>query len=130
MTYRVDEQAFAAWLDRYRQAWERRDPAAAAALFTAQATYWETPYDPPFEGRAEIEAYWAKAVSGQRDVRFSSEILACSGDRGICRWHATFNAVEGGATIDLDGIFHCRFAEPNLVGSFEEWWHLKVTPAA
>ena len=130
MTYSLDEQAFANWLDRYRQAWEQRDPAAAASLFTEGATYRETPYDPPFEGRAEIEAYWAKAVAGQRDVRFTSEILACSGDRGISRWHATFSAVEGGATIDLDGIFLCRFADETLVGAFEEWWHLKVTPAA
>lgn len=130
MTYSIDERAFANWLDRYRQAWEQRDPAAASALFTEQATYRETPYDPPFEGRAEIEAYWAKAVAGQRDVRFTSDILACSGDRGISRWHATFNAVEGGATIDLDGIFLCRFADDSLVAAFEEWWHLKVTPAA
>ena len=125
----IDEAAFAAWLDRYKAAWEHRDPAAAAALFAEQATYRETPYDSPFEGRDAIQAYWAKAVAGQRDVRFTYEVLACSGDRGLCRWHATFKAAEGADTIDLDGIFHCRFAEADRVGLFEEWWHLKVTPA-
>ena len=130
MSWSLDEAAFAAWLDRYKAAWEQRDPGAAAALFTEDASYRETPYDPPFEGRAEIEAYWAKAVGGQCDVRFSAKILACAADRGLCHWHATFTAIEGGATIDLDGIFHCRFADPNLVATFEEWWHLKVTPAA
>jgi uncharacterized protein (TIGR02246 family) len=129
MTWSLDEAAFAAWLDRYKAAWEQRDAPAAAALFTEDASYRETPYDPPFEGRAAIEAYWAKAVAGQRGVRFTSEILACADDRGLCHWHATFTAIEGGTTIDLDGIFHCRFAEPHLVATFEEWWHLKVTAA-
>ncbi len=130
MTVSLDEPAFTAWLERYRQAWEQRDPAAASALFTEGASYRETPYDPPFEGRPAIHDYWAKAVAGQRDVRFTYEILACSGARGVSRWHATFCAVEGGATIDLDGIFLCRFADSTLVDAFEEWWHLKVTPAA
>ena len=130
MSYILDARAFGDWLDRYRQAWEKRDPDAAAALFTEQATYRETPYDPPFQGQDEIRAYWAKAVAGQSGVRFTSEILACSGDRGVCRWHATFKAAEAGDTIDLDGIFLCRFAEPARVDAFEEWWHLKVTPAA
>ena len=125
----LDDAAFAAWLDRYKAAWEQRDPAAAADLFTETASYRETPYDPPFEGRAAIEAYWAKAVAGQRDVRFSHEVLACAENRGLCRWHATFTAAAGGDTIDLDGIFHCRFADERRVDAFEEWWHLKATPA-
>ena len=130
MSVELDKAAFSAWLDGYKAAWEERDPPAAAALFTETATYREAPYDPPFEGRAAIEAYWAKAVSGQRDVRFSHEVLACAGDRGVAKWHATFQAAEGGDTIDLDGIFHCRFETDRLVGRFEEWWHLKVTPGS
>jgi len=129
MTDPLDESIFAAWLDRYKAAWEQRDPAAAAALFTEQATYRETPYDAPFEGQGAIRNYWTKAVAGQRDVRFSYDILACCGDRGLCHWHATFAAEPAGDTIDLDGIFHCRFAGDGRVATFEEWWHLKVTPA-
>ena len=130
MSVELDEAGFSAWLDSYKSAWEDRDPGAAAALFTEAATYRETPYDAPFEGRAAIEGYWSGAVSGQRDVRFTYEVLACTGDRGLARWHATFETAEGGDTIDLDGIFHCRFETQALVGRFEEWWHLKVTPAA
>ena len=123
-------QVFAAWLDRYRTAWEQRDPAAAAALFTADATYRETPFDPPpFEGREAIRDYWARTVAGQRDVRFSSDVLACADDRGICHWNASFTAAATGAKLELDGIFHCRFADDEHVSSFEEWWHLKMTPA-
>ena len=126
MTYSLTRETFADWLDRYRTAWEQREPGAAAALFTEDASYHEMPYDAPLEGRAAIANYWAEAVAGQRAVRFSSEILACEDDRGLCHWHATFTAAEGGATIDLDGIFHCRFADDAHVAAFQEWWHLKV----
>jgi hypothetical protein len=38
------------WLAAYRTAWIERDPEAAAALFTADSTYLEQPYDEAFVG--------------------------------------------------------------------------------
>ena len=130
MTVRLDEAAFAAWLDSYKAAWESRDAAAAAALFTPEASYHEMPFDPPIEGREAIAAYWAKAVAGQKDIVFTYEILACSEDEGLCHWHCAFAAVPAGDRIDLDGIFRCRFAGPTQVDRFQEWWHVAVRPAA
>ena len=129
MTFRLEPAAFAAWLDRYREAWEERDPDRAASLFTDDASYRETPFDPPMEGSAAIHAYWAKAVAGQSDIRFTSEVLACAGADGLCHWHCAFAADPAGDRIDLDGIFRCRFADETRVEAFEEWWHIKLVPA-
>ena len=130
MSFELDRDWFNQWLEGYKQAWERRDPAAAAALFTEDASYSETPFDPPMQGQEAISAYWSNAVSGQRDVRFTYEVLACAGDTGLCRWHAAFTSHPGGDGIDLDGIFRCRFADRGQVSRFEEWWHVKVSPQA
>lgn len=130
MTVALDPAAFTTWLEGYKAAWETRDPDAAAALFTEDATYREMPYAPAFEGREAIHAYWAKVTSGQKGVTFTYEVIACAGNEGVCQWHAAFTAVPGGEAIDLDGIFRCRFAEPGKVGTFEEWWHIQVVPAA
>ncbi len=130
MTYRLEESAFTAWLEAYKAAWQTRDPAAAAALFTPAASYHEMPFDPPIEGTEGIAAYWAKAVAGQKDVRFTYEILACAGDEGICHWHCAFSGTAGGETIELDGILRCRFADPDHVDRFQEWWHVHVTAAS
>ena len=129
MSYRLDEAAFASWLDAYKAAWEARDPAAAAALFTPQASYHEMPFDPPIEGAEAIADYWAKAVAGQEGVTFTYDILACTGDIGLCHWHCAFTGVPGGEAIDLDGVFHCRFAEADRVDRFREWWHVRVAAA-
>jgi len=130
MTYRLEEAAFTAWLEAYKAAWQTRDPLAAAALFTPAASYHEMPFDTPIEGAEGIAAYWAKAVSGQKDVRFTYEILACARDEGICHWHCAFSAVTGGEKIDLDGIFRCRFADADHVDRFQEWWHVYVGTAS
>ncbi|HEX6374428.1 MAG TPA: nuclear transport factor 2 family protein [Allosphingosinicella sp.] len=129
MSYRLEEAAFAAWLEAYKAAWEARDPAAAARLFAADATYHEMPFDAPIEGSEGIAAYWARAVAGQSDVRFTYEILACTGAEGLCHWHCAFTAVPDGAQIDLDGIFRCRFADAAHVDRFQEWWHVRIQPA-
>jgi hypothetical protein len=126
MSYRLDPGHFDAWLAAYKAAWEQSDPARAAALFTADAAYRETPFEAPLQGRAAIAAYWAKAVSGQRGIAFSSEVLACTGAEGLAHWHCAFTGVPGGEAIDLDGIFRCTFAEQGQASRFEEWWHVRV----
>ena len=47
---------FERWLQAYGQAWEARDSAAAVRLFSKNAAYHWTPFDPPYVGRAEIAA--------------------------------------------------------------------------
>lgn len=128
MSYHLTHAAFAAWLDGYKAAWESRNPAAAAALFTPDASYYEMPFDPSIMGEEAIADYWTSAVAGQEKILFTYEILACAGDAGICHWHCAFTGVPGGEAIDLDGIFHCRFADEALVADFREWWHVRVVP--
>ena len=126
MSHEIDEAGFEAWLDDYKAAWESRDPSAAADLFTDDASYGEMPFDPPIVGREAIATYWANAVAGQRDVRFTYEILSCGGGEAICHWHCAFTGVPGGAAVELDGIFRCRYADAAHVDRFEEWWHVRA----
>ncbi len=126
----IDAAAFSAWLDRYKQAWEERNAGLASALFTEDASYHEMPFDAPIMGRAAIEAYWTRITATQSNIRFSYEVLSCTGDRGICTWRAAFASAPGGEAIDLDGVFVCDFADARTVNALREWWHVRVSPAA
>ena len=53
---------FDAWLRGYKSAWEQRDPQAAAALFTDDAEYYWTPFDPPHRGKDGIAAVEAACM--------------------------------------------------------------------
>ena len=121
--YELTRADFDTWLRGYGGAWEGRDADAAAALFTPDAEYYWTPFDPPQRGRAGVAAAWSGAVQGQRDIAFRCEVIATGGARGTAHWNAKFTAVPDGTPVELDGILIAEFAGPGQCRVFREWWH-------
>lgn len=119
----IDASAFDAWLRSYGAAWEGRDARAAAALFTPDAEYFWTPFDPPQSGQGAIAAAWEGAVSQQKDIHFTYSVLAVSGATGIARWHTNLTAVPSGEPVQIDGILVAEFADSSRCRLFREWWH-------
>jgi hypothetical protein len=124
----LTRDAFETWLQGYRAAWEGRDANAAAALFTPTAEYCWTPFVPPQRGRNEIAAVWQGAVSQQRNIHMTCEVLAVEGSRGIAKWHTNFTTVPAGEPVQLDGIFIVEFDGPKHCRVFREWWHQENKP--
>ena len=113
------------WLAGYERAWESRDAARAAELFTANASYHEMPFDAPKAGQAGIREYWSAVTSDQRDIDFKSQVVAVNGQTGVAHWSATFTAVSTGARVELDGVFVLTFDSSGRCSELREWWHLK-----
>jgi nuclear transport factor 2 (NTF2) superfamily protein len=109
------------WLERYRIAWENRDPDAAAALFTEDASYREEPYAQAFQGRAGVHDYWARVTATQSDVVFRYGEPLTQGDRAAAEWWTTMR--NGGAEITLAGEFWLRFDADGLCSELREYWH-------
>jgi uncharacterized protein (TIGR02246 family) len=118
--------AVEAWLTRYKQAWEQRDPARAAALFTDNAPYHEMPFDAPKAGRAGIRDYWATVTADQRDVAFRSQLIAVTGQTAVARWSATLKSASSGVRVELDGVFILTFDASGLCSELREWWHVRT----
>lgn len=114
-----------AWLARYGAAWEARDAEAAAALFTAKATYHEMPFDAPMVGLDGIRDYWRRVTADQRDIHFRARPIVVSGNTAVAEWGATFRVESSGATIDLDGVFILEFDSAGRCTSLREWWHVR-----
>lgn len=123
----LDEAALERWLDGYEAAWEMRDASSAAALFSEDAEYYETPFAEPFVGREGIGAYWSDVTADQRDIDFRSEAIAVEGDVGVARWTATFTSVQSGAPVELDGVFVLEFDAEGLCTELREWWFVRPT---
>ncbi len=123
---------FENWLLRYKQAWESRDPHAAVALFTEDATYHEHPFDEPMNGSDEILAYWKANTAVQENVQFSFQIIATNGDTAVNHWHVTFDSIDEsgsavnlGGSVEIDGIFKFRLNSDERCPQFQEWWHVR-----
>ncbi len=123
----MTETAVEKWLEGYRRAWETRDPEAAAALFSQDVRYYETPFVAPAQGRVGVRKYWANATRSQADVSFSYEILSVSRHQGIARWWAAYTRVSSGVTAKLDGMFLLEFNDEGLCRELREWWHRAET---
>lgn len=122
----ISEASVAEWLAAYAEAWETRDADAAAALFTEDATYQESPYDEPFDGRTGIHDYWSRVTADQRDVSVTAEVITTFQRSAVAHWSARFTSASSGATINLDGVFLLEFDESGFCHSLREWWIANV----
>ena len=113
------------WLAGYERAWESRDAARAAELFTPNAAYHEMPFDAPKAGQAGIREYWSSVTADQRDIDFKSQVIAVNGQTGVAHWSATFTTASTGARVELDGMFVLTFDAGGRCSELREWWHLR-----
>ncbi len=120
--------SFDAWLRGYQAAWEGRDAAAAAKLFSGDARYHWTPLVPPQQGPAEIAAVWEQAVSQQRDIRFTYTVFGVSGATGMATWRADFTRIPDQFKVRIEGVLSAEFSSAGLCRVFREWWHSAESP--
>lgn len=118
-----DAATFKSWLDAYGQAWSKRDPEAAAALFAENGTYQVTPFLKPMCGRKAIFEYWTEVARTEENVEFGYEILAANGELNIAKWSASFVIVPQSLKTKLDGIFLIALNAEGRCTSLREWWH-------
>ena len=109
------------WLEGYRDAWETRNPDAAAALFTQDALYREQPYEEPYRGRDGVHAYWSRVTATQSDIRFRYGRAVVSGSHAAVEWWVTLR--NDGAEATLVGEFFLVFDADGLVRELREYWH-------
>jgi uncharacterized protein (TIGR02246 family) len=119
----MDQTRFTDWLDAYKQAWETRDPEAAANLFSEDATYHETPFEDPMRGRQGIRDYWSDVTRYQEGIEFSYEVLAITETGGIVHWRSGFTRLTTNSAVELDGIFLVKLDADGKCTEFREWWH-------
>ena len=127
----------------YKAAWEQRDEALFAALFTPDGQYSNTPFAVQ-RGRAQLAEYWRR-VKLQEDVRVTYEVLASTAESGIAHWHVTYQvaseelfqiwaesmgtnlvARKPGDSLPrmvLDGALKAQFESSGLCKECQIWWH-------
>lgn len=110
-------RSFERWLQAYGAAWTAGDPDAAAQLFSPEARYFETPFDPPVIGTAAIHRYWTEgAKNAQTEVSFAATVVSFDGATGFAQWHATFRRVPSNVLVELDGVLRATFDGDALRG--------------
>jgi len=111
----------AEWIEGYRRAWVERDPQAAAALFTEDASYRSSPFVEPNLGQEGVVAYWTGATSTQADVEVEMGEPLVDGDHAAVEWWTRMRA--DGDEITLVGCLLLRFAPDGRCEDLREYWN-------
>lgn len=106
------------WLESYYDAWRRADPEAASALFTVDATYSESPYEPAWpsgkrmSGKKQIEEYWHwVTVELSRFLDGGFDLWAVTGSTALARWWADAEIRDAGHWVEAEGVLRLTFAD-------------------
>jgi mannose-6-phosphate isomerase-like protein (cupin superfamily) len=115
----VDHDRFLAWLDVYERLWRTAGAAGLDALFSEDAQYLQSPYEPPHSGLAEIAAMWEATRDGP-DEAFTMErsVVAVDGDTGIARVVVCYGEP---VTQEYTDLWLVRFDDTGRATRFEEW---------
>ena len=117
---RVTDRAMVSrWLAGYEAAWRAPGRKGLASLFAGDATYLQSPYEPPVTGLDAIGRMWEEERDGPDEVfTLATDILAVEGPTAVVRaevWYGDPPRQEYRDLwiIRLDGDGRCTW--------FEEW---------
>jgi SnoaL-like domain len=116
-----DHDLLDSWLKRFGHAWESRDAERAAALFTEDGSYRESPFDQPLIGSRAISAHWASLPMAREDISFTYEILAIGEQWGVAHWHGSYTPLDGRTRLEFDGILLVSLDGEGRCRDFREW---------
>lgn len=112
----MDRQQVMAWVAAYEQAWRDGDAGAVAGLFTPDASYRVSPYEPALLGHQGIGGYW---LDDEGQVfTLAAEPVAVEGRYAVVRALVRYGDPVRQEYLDL---WVLRFAEDGRVQDFEEW---------
>jgi ketosteroid isomerase-like protein len=112
----VDRDDVMRWVDGYERAWRADDVAAVRRLFTHDAAYRASPYEPPAVGHDAIEAFWLDDAG--RTFSMEATVVAVDGDVAVVHVDVGYRTPRQQEYRDL---WILRFASDGRVADFEEW---------
>ncbi len=115
----TDRSAVSRWVAHYESAWRAPGTEALSRLFTADATYRQSPYEAPVVGLAAIARMWEDEREGPDEVfALSTEIVAVEGATAVVRAEVRYGDPVGQEYRDL-WILHLD--DDERCSGFEEW---------
>ncbi|HEX6221099.1 MAG TPA: nuclear transport factor 2 family protein, partial [Acidimicrobiia bacterium] len=116
----MDTKRIEEWAESYRTAWEAADSAAAAALFSEDATYRNDIFQEPNRSRSGVIEYWKGVTAAQSDVTVRMGKPFVDGDRAVVEFWTTMK-LEG-APVTIGGALLLEFDETGLCQSLREYY--------
>ncbi len=112
----MDREVVWRWVDDYERAWRDGDVGAVERLFTVDAAYRRSPYEPSEIGHDSIKAFWL--ADADRTFSMDATVVAVDHDFAVVRVDVLYLTPTEQEYRDL---WLLRFAPDGRVADFEEW---------
>jgi uncharacterized protein (TIGR02246 family) len=110
--------AVAAWVQKYRTAWESNNPDDIGNLFAEDAAYFTEPFAKPWLGREQIVKKWLKIKDEPGTTTFEWQPLVVTDDLAIIEAATRYpNKV-------YSNLWVLRLDDSGQARQFTEWWML------
>jgi len=114
---------FAAWLDRYIEAWKSHDAAVVGDLFSADVNYSQNGGQTALDGREAVVADWLdEPYAPDAKWAASYEPLAIEGEVNVGIGSTRYFEEGGLVREEFSNIFVCRFDADGRCHELREWW--------
>jgi hypothetical protein len=114
---------FAAWLNRYVEAWRSGDAEAIGSLFSADSSYSFRAGHTTVIGReAIVEAWLQEQAKEEGPWEASYEPLAIEDMVHVSIGTTKYFDESGMVRDEYSNIFVCRFDDAGACSEFSEWW--------
>jgi ketosteroid isomerase-like protein len=115
----IDRVLVSRWLAGYEAAWRSSGTASLARLFTADAIYLQSPYEPAVTGLEAIARMWDAEREGPDEVfTLATDILAVDGPVAVVRAEVRYGDPLRQEYRDL---WVMRLGDDGRCSWFEEW---------
>ncbi len=112
-------------MEQLGEGWESGKPGAIADLFTDDATFLPSPFDPPIKGKTAINDYWKDIPLEQAEVSFRFGEIFVAGPWFATEIRCTFRRRRTGKPVDVRGAIFCE-TEREKISEMRMYWHRKV----
>lgn len=108
-------------LERYKLAWERRDPELAMELYGEDAEHRDQPFREPFRGANEIRAMWNDIALNETHVEFDTERIWVNGATVLASYHAAYTDRTTGERVRMRGFMTIEVDDEGHISRLREW---------
>jgi limonene-1,2-epoxide hydrolase len=114
------------FVDRYKRAWEARDPDLAMELYGAAAEVRLDPFEEPARGANEVRAIWNDVAATQDHVEFDAERVWAVGRTILTSWHAAFTRRTNADRVRIRGFSTFELDDAGVVQRAKQWAQSQV----
>jgi ketosteroid isomerase-like protein len=108
-------------LERYKRAWEKRDPDLAMELYREDAEHREDPFREPLVGANAIRERWNAIAENEANVEFDAERIWISGATVLASFHAAYTDRTNAERTRIRGFMTIELDDAGKVARLREW---------